>query len=87
MGMKDTRAKALFIPLAPQSAVANGPKSIQVIFETSKGSRNKYAFDPEQRIIAITPLFSGDAFRNTPFEQKSYARTAIWAILIDTKCD
>jgi len=31
----------------------DGNGKIQVVIETPKGSRNKYAFDPEQRIFAL----------------------------------
>ena len=29
---------------------------IQVIIETPKGSRNKYAFDPEQKVFELTKV-------------------------------
>jgi inorganic pyrophosphatase len=39
------------IRLAPNDE--SDPKLIQVVIETPKGSRNKYAFDPEQKVFAL----------------------------------
>jgi inorganic pyrophosphatase len=47
--------------LAPHGS--NGGDGLQVIIETPKGSRNKYAFDPEQRIFELKKVLpAGMAF-------------------------
>jgi inorganic pyrophosphatase len=39
------------------------PKVIQVVVETPKGSRNKYVFDPDQRIFELKKVLpAGMAF-------------------------
>ena len=41
----------------------DGQNAIQVIIETPKGSRNKYAFDPEQRVFQLKKVLpTGMAF-------------------------
>ena len=38
-------------------------KAVQVVIETPKGSRNKYAFDPEQRVFKLKRVLpAGMAF-------------------------
>ena len=41
----------------------DGQNTIQVVIETPKGSRNKYAFDPEQKIFELKKVLpAGMAF-------------------------
>jgi inorganic pyrophosphatase len=49
-------AKGLGNPIRLPSWDPEDEKAIQVIIETPKGSRNKYAFDPEQKIFALTKV-------------------------------
>jgi inorganic pyrophosphatase len=51
--------------LADPSRLApfDGDGTIQVVIETPKGSRNKYAFDPEQKVFALRKVLpAGMAF-------------------------
>src|SRR5579862_5161484 len=52
MAKQKTRSRSLIDPvhLSPR----DDNDKIQVIIETPKGSRNKYAFDQEQRVFALT---------------------------------
>lgn len=54
MAQKKTRRRSLADPfdLSP----LDGNDKIQVVIETPKGSRNKYAFDPELRIFSLTKV-------------------------------
>src|SRR5579862_8529871 len=54
MAKQKTRSRSLVDPvdLSPK----DGNEKIQVIIETPKGSRNKYAFDEEQRVFALTKV-------------------------------
>jgi inorganic pyrophosphatase len=61
MPKRTTRPRALADPsdLVPRSA----EDQIQVVIETPKGSRNKYAFDAEQRVFSLTKVLpAGMAF-------------------------
>ena len=61
MAKKKTRHRSLADPV--DLAPFDGSDKIQVIIETPKGSRNKYAFDPEQRIFALKKVLpAGMAF-------------------------
>jgi inorganic pyrophosphatase len=63
MAKKGRKTRSLANPayLAPRDET--DPKSIQVIIETPKGSRNKYAFDTEQKIFELTKVLpAGMAF-------------------------
>jgi|SRR5690242_8344834 len=51
MPNKDRKQKGLANPI--RLPVAGEEGHIQVVIETPKGSRNKYAFDPEQRIFKL----------------------------------
>ena len=51
MAKKKTRSRSLTDP-ADLSPIDDSAK-VQVVIETPKGSRNKYAFDPDQRIFAL----------------------------------
>ena len=53
MSKKSKRIKGLVSPIQLESRDSRDPTTIQVIIETPKGSRNKYAFDPEQRIFQL----------------------------------
>jgi inorganic pyrophosphatase len=53
MAKKQNLKSALANPTQLKSFVRADEKLIQVIIETPKGSRNKYAFDPEQRLFAL----------------------------------
>jgi inorganic pyrophosphatase len=54
MAKNKTRSRSLIDPvdLSPK----DDNDRIQVIIETPKGSRNKYAFDEEQRVFALTKV-------------------------------
>src|SRR5579862_7253794 len=54
MAKQKTRSRSLIDPvhLSPR----DDNDKIQVIIETPKGSRNKYAFDQEQRVFALTKV-------------------------------
>jgi Inorganic pyrophosphatase len=63
MAKKSKRNESLGNParLAPHSQ--EDQNAIQVIIETPKGSRNKYAFDPKQEILQLTKVLpAGMAF-------------------------
>lgn len=53
MAKKKTRHSALADPSRLAPLDGNGEQTIQVVIETPKGSRNKYAFDPEQKIFQL----------------------------------
>lgn len=58
---KKIRSRSLADPVDLSPLDGNG--AIQVIIETPKGSRNKYAFDPAQRVFALTKVLpAGMAF-------------------------
>ena len=63
MGKKQGKGtKALTDPTQLQP-ISKEDGMLQVIIETPKGSRNKYAFDPEQEIFALTKVLpAGMAF-------------------------
>ena len=48
---KKTRSQSLADPV--DLSPIDGSDKVQVVIETPKGSRNKYSFDPEQRIFAL----------------------------------
>lgn len=52
MAKNRTRSRSMVDPVDLSPKDGNG--KIQVIIETPKGSRNKYAFDVEQRVFALT---------------------------------
>jgi inorganic pyrophosphatase len=52
MAKKKTRSRSLIDPVDLSPKDEND--KIQVIIETPKGSRNKYAFDEDQRVFALT---------------------------------
>jgi len=54
MAKKTNRRGSLADPAGLSSTNQEG--KIQVIIETPKGSRNKYAFDEEQRVFALTKV-------------------------------
>jgi inorganic pyrophosphatase len=57
------QGKGLTNPVRLSPRAPDDPKVIQVIIETPKGSRNKYAFDPEQRIFELKKVLpAGMAF-------------------------
>lgn len=61
MAKKKTRHRSLADPadLSP----LDGSDRIQVVIETPKGSRNKYAFDPDQRVFGLKKVLpAGMAF-------------------------
>jgi len=61
MAKRRVRIQSLADPggLAP----LDGAQKVQVIIETPKGSRNKYAFDPEQKVFALKKVLpAGMAF-------------------------
>src|SRR5579862_2843606 len=61
MAKQKTRSRSLIDPvhLSPR----DDNDKIQVIIETPKGSRNKYAFDMEQRVFQLTKVLpAGMAF-------------------------
>lgn len=51
MGKNSGRKRSLADPSRLNPHAANDKDLLQVIIETPKGSRNKYAFDPEQEIF------------------------------------
>jgi inorganic pyrophosphatase len=51
MAKRKVRTKSLADPTA--LSPLDGARRVQVVIETPKGSRNKYAFDPEQRAFAL----------------------------------
>ena len=61
MAKKKSRPGSMADPAGLSPADENG--KIQVIIETPKGSRNKYAFDEEQRVFALKKVLpAGMAF-------------------------
>jgi inorganic pyrophosphatase len=61
MSKQRVRAKSLADPV--ELAPLDGEQKVQVIIETPKGSRNKYAFDPELRVFALKKVLpAGMAF-------------------------
>lgn len=54
MAKKKSRAGSLANPVHLLPTDGNG--KIQVVIETPKGSRNKYAFDEEQKVFALTKV-------------------------------
>lgn len=63
MGKNEIRIKAMSDPTRLTPSDADDKKTIQVIIETPKGSRNKYAFDPKQKIFALKKVLpAGMAF-------------------------
>ncbi len=54
MAKKNSRRGSLADPVGLSPTDESG--KIQVIIETPKGSRNKYAFDEEQRVFALTKV-------------------------------
>jgi inorganic pyrophosphatase len=54
MAKQKTRSRSLIDPVDLSPKGDND--KIQVIIETPKGSRNKYAFDEEQRVFALTKV-------------------------------
>lgn len=51
MAKRSVRTKSLADPVG--LAPFDGGRSVQVVIETPKGSRNKYAFDPQQKVFAL----------------------------------
>ena len=51
MAKNGTRRNALADPSRLRPLDSDDRKTIQVVIETPKGSRNKYAFDPKQRVF------------------------------------
>jgi len=63
MAKNGTRRSALADPTRLASTDADDDEAIQVIIETPKGSRNKYAFDPKQKIFELKKVLpAGMAF-------------------------
>jgi len=61
MAKGKNRTKSLADP--ERLSATDGDGKIQVVIETPKGSRNKYAFDEEQKIFALTKVLpAGMAF-------------------------
>jgi inorganic pyrophosphatase len=54
------QGKALTNPIRLSPRDPDGSEVIQVIVETPKGSRNKYAFDPDQRIFELKKVLPGN---------------------------
>src|SRR3979490_3120840 len=60
---KSSQKSALADPSRLQPLDTDGENAIQGIIETPKGSRNKYAFDPEQRVFQLKKVLpAGMAF-------------------------
>lgn len=60
---KTKKNSGLANPVNLASLNAKDDELIQVIIETPKGSRNKYAFDPEQKVFQLTKVLpAGMAF-------------------------
>src|SRR6202046_4256288 len=60
---KKNKTSGLANPLNLSSLDAEDDELIQVVIETPKGSRNKYAFDPEQKTFQLTKVLpTGMAF-------------------------
>jgi inorganic pyrophosphatase len=63
MAKKKVRSNGLADPSRLSPIDADDKQTIQVIIETPKGSRNKYAFDPEQKIFQLMKVLpAGMAF-------------------------
>src|SRR5882724_10968279 len=63
MGNKKNQKGSLADPLRLAPRDAEDDEIIQVIIETPKGSRNKYAFDPEQKVFELKKVLpAGMAF-------------------------
>jgi inorganic pyrophosphatase len=63
MTTKKVRSNGLADPSRLSAIDADDKEIIQVIIETPKGSRNKYAFDPEQKIFQLMKVLpAGMAF-------------------------
>src|SRR4030081_1209693 len=63
MGSKGTKHGGLANPLRLAPRDAEDGDTVQVIIETPKGSRNKYAFDPEQKVFELKKVLpAGMAF-------------------------
>src|SRR6266403_1498207 len=63
MGKNGTRRNAMADPTRLTPTDADDNETIQVIIETPKGSRNKYAFDPRQKIYELKKVLpAGMAF-------------------------
>jgi inorganic pyrophosphatase len=63
MAKNGTRRSALADPTRLASTDADDNEAIQVIIETPKGSRNKYAFDPKQKVFELKKVLpAGMAF-------------------------
>jgi|SRR5665213_1502736 len=63
MAKKKIRRSALSDPSRLSPLDADSDQTIQVVIETPKGSRNKYAFDPEQKVFELKKVLpAGMAF-------------------------
>lgn len=63
MAKKTPRGSSLADPSRLPPLDADAQSTIQVIIETPKGCRNKYAFDPEQRVFELKKVLpAGMAF-------------------------
>src|SRR5256714_14427182 len=62
-GTKNGARSGLANPVFLEPRDENDRKTIQVVIETPKGSRNKYAFDPEQKVFELKKVLpAGMAF-------------------------
>ena len=57
---KSSRRAALANPSTLKPADADDRNAIQVVVETPKGSRNKYAFDQDQRVFRLTKVLPAE---------------------------
>src|SRR6202023_2879654 len=63
MAKKTPRKSSLADPSRLPPLDPDAQSTIQVIIETPKGSRNKYAFDPDQKVFQLTKVLpAGMAF-------------------------
>jgi inorganic pyrophosphatase len=63
MAKKKIRRSALSDPSQLAPLDGDSDQTIQVVIETPKGSRNKYAFDPEQKVFELKKVIpAGMAF-------------------------
>jgi inorganic pyrophosphatase len=63
MAKSKKRKDSLAVPTSLSPFDGDGWKCIQVIIETPKGSRNKYAFDHKQKVFQLTKVLpAGMAF-------------------------
>jgi inorganic pyrophosphatase len=63
MAKKKIRRSALSDPSRLSPLDGDSDQTIQVVIETPKGSRNKYAFDPEQKVFELKKVLpAGMAF-------------------------